>query len=349
MTDSTVFEKMASMDHEQVIYCYDERTGLRAIIAIHNTTLGPGLGGTRMWHYDSEQEALTDVLRLSRGMTYKAAVSGLPLGGAKAVILGDSRRDKTPELFHKYGEFIDRLGGKFITAEDVGMTPLEIDYLANSTKHVVGLPESKGGSGDPSPLTAFGVYMGMKAAAKHTYGNDSLNNKTILVQGLGNVGRQLVILLNKEGANIKVSDIFEDKIKAVEKFNVEVVDPEHLYEEKMDIYAPCALGATVNDLSLELMNCKIIAGSANNQLADEERHGRLLMDEGFIYAPDYVINAGGLINCYQELQGYSRKKAMELTENIYNETLSILQTASKKKMPTYLVANEIAEKRFKRK
>jgi leucine dehydrogenase len=348
MGDSTIFGQMTDMDHEEVVFCYDKRTGLRAIIAIHNTILGPGLGGTRMWHYDTEQAALTDVLRLSRGMTYKAAIAGLPLGGAKAVILGDSRRDKTPELFHRYGEFIDRFGGKFVTAEDIGMTTTEIDYLSTSTKHVVGLPENKGGGGDPSPVTAYGVYMGMKAAAKQTYGSDSLEGLTVLVQGLGNVGRQLIVLLDKEGAKIKVSDIFEDKIKSVSKFNIEVVNPEHIYEEKMDIYAPCALGATINDLSLELMDCKIIAGSANNQLANEERHGKLLTEEGFIYAPDYLINAGGLINCHQEIIGYNRMTAMSKTEKIYDETLAILKKSARTNKPTYLVANEIAEKRFKR-
>jgi leucine dehydrogenase len=348
MADSTIFGKIKDMDHEEVVHCYDKRTGLRAIIAIHNTTLGPGLGGTRMWRYDTEEEALVDVLRLSRGMTYKAAIAGLPLGGAKAVILGNPRKDKTPALFQRYGEFIDRFGGKFVTAEDMGMSTTEIDYLSQATKHVVGLPETKGGSGDPSPVTAYGVYMGMKAAAKFTYGADSLNGLTVLVQGLGNVGKQLVALLNKEGARIKVSDIFDDKIKAVSKFNVEVVNPEDLFEEKMDIYAPCALGATVNDLSLESMDCKIIAGSANNQLADEKRHGQLLTEKGVVYAPDYLINAGGLINCYQDLVGYDRKIAMTKTERIYDETLKILQDSSKTKRPTYMIANKIAESRFKR-
>ncbi len=341
-----VLSKMALKDHEQIVFCQDNATGLKAIIAVHNTVLGPALGGTRMWTYENEVEALRDVMRLSRGMTYKASISGLNLGGGKAVIIGDSRTMKSEALIRRFGKFVDSLGGKYITAEDVGMSPKDMEYIHMETDHVAGLPDFLGGGGDPSPVTAYGVYMGMKASAKKVYGNDSLEGKTVMVQGAGHVGYYLVEYLKKENANVKVADIFEDRIAKVTKsFDVEVVDPELVYNEAMDIYAPCALGATVNDDTLPKLQCSIIAGAANNQLANEDIHGQSVRDKGMIYAPDFVINAGGLINCYSELEGYNRDRALAEAENIYNTTLSIFDHSEKNGIPTYKSANILAEKR----
>ncbi len=345
--ENPIIRPMVDMDHEQVLFCQDKATGLRAIIAVHNTVLGPSLGGTRMWTYNNEMEALNDVLRLSRGMTYKSAISGLNLGGGKAVIIGDSRKHKSEALFRRFGQFVDSLGGKYITAEDVGITTRDIEYVSMETEHVAGLPEYRGGGGDPSPVTAYGVYMGMKAAVKHQSGNDNLAGKKVLVQGAGHVGQYLVELLVKEGAKVAISDIHEDRIKATKaKFAVEVVDADKVYDADMDIYAPCALGATINDDTLSRLRCSIIAGAANNQLAEEARHGAAVMEKGIIYAPDFLINAGGIINCYSEVIGYNRDMAYRQTEDIYQTTLNILQKSADEKIPTYLAANRMAEERI---
>jgi leucine dehydrogenase len=346
--ESTVLEQMSLNEHEQVVFCTDKASGLKAIIAIHNTVLGPALGGTRMWTYDNEAQALNDVLRLSRGMSYKASISGLNLGGGKAVIIGDSRTLKNEALMRRFGKFVDSLGGKYITAEDVGMSPIDMEYIHYETDHVVGIPESLGGGGDPSPVTAYGVYMGMKASAKKAYGTDALEGKKVVVQGAGHVGQYLIDLLVKDGAKVAVSDIFDDKIKQVtSKHNgVEVVSANDIYNAEMDIYAPCALGATVNDETLPKLKCKIIAGAANNQLANEVEHGKRVKEMGVIYAPDFLINAGGLINCFSELEGYNRDRAFSKTESIYDTTLNIFDYAEKHDIPTYKAANELAEKRI---
>jgi len=343
-----IFNQIASMGHEQVVFCHDEKTGLRAIIAIHNTVLGPALGGTRMWQYASDLDALTDALRLSEGMTYKAAVAGLNLGGGKAVILGDSRKDKSEAYFRRYGKFVDSLGGKYITAEDVGTSKQDMEWIAMETKSVSGLPEHKGGSGDPSPVTAYGVYMGVKASAKQVYGNDSLNGKKVMVQGAGNVGRYLIDNLIKEGAIVYVSDIFEDQLQKITSVHgaVQVIAPEKVYDVDMDIYAPCALGATINDETIGRLKCAIVAGGANNQLKDTEKHMKMLMDRNILYAPDFVINAGGLINVYSELEGYNRQNAMSKTENIYNQTLAIFETAKTEGISTLQAAQKLAERRI---
>lgn len=349
MRENPVIAPMADMDHEQVLFCQDKATGLRAIIAIHNTVLGPSLGGTRMWPYQSEMEALNDVLRLSRGMTYKSAISGLNLGGGKAVIIGDSRTDKNEALFRRFGQFVDSQGGKYITAEDVGISTRDIEWVSMETEHVAGLPEYRGGGGDPSPVTAYGVYMGMKAAVKYQSGNDSLTGKKVLVQGAGHVGQFLVELLVKEGAKVMISDIHEDKILATRsKHAVEVIDPDKVYEVDMDIYSPCALGATVNDETLQQLKCSVIAGAANNQLADESIHGATVMEKGIIYAPDFLINAGGIINCYSEVIGYNRDMAYSQTENIYNTALDIFRKSAEEGIPTYLAANRMAEERIEK-
>jgi leucine dehydrogenase len=339
--------QMSIFDHEQVVFCNDNTTGLKAIIAIHNTTLGPALGGTRMWPYATEAEALTDVLRLSRGMTYKAAVAGLNLGGGKAVIIADSRKDKSEALMRRFGKFVDSLGGKYITAEDVGITSRDMEHVLMETKHVSGIPPALGGSGDPSPVTAFGVYMGMKASAKERWSNDSLAGKKVLVQGVGNVGSHLVDHLMKEGAKVYIADIFEDRINAVKKAHpsVEVVNGDGIYDLDIDIYAPCALGATVNSDTLSRLKCAIICGAANNQLADENVHGKIVMEKGILYAPDFVVNAGGLINVYSEVAHFGREYALAQAENIYQTTAGIFALAKKENIPTYMAANRTAEAR----
>jgi leucine dehydrogenase len=344
-----VLTQMSTFDHEQVVFCNDNETGLKAIIAIHNTVLGPALGGTRMWMYNNEQEALNDVLRLSRGMTYKAAISGLNLGGGKAVIIGNSKTDKSEALMRRFGKFVNSLGGKYITAEDVGIGTKDMEFVMQETKHVTGIPESYGGGGDPSPVTAYGVYMGMKASAKELWGNDSLSGKKILVQGIGHVGEYLVKHLTDEGAKVYINDINEVRLKEIAAmFKCEVVNGDSCYDLDIDIYAPCALGATINDETIKRLKCAIIAGAANNQLADEMIHGQALMDKGVLWAPDFLINAGGLINVYSELQGkgYNRERALNQASKIYDTTLDILHTSKKENIPTIAAAKRIAEKRI---
>lgn len=344
LADNPVIERMSKYDHEQLLFCNDNATGLKAIIAVHNTTLGPALGGTRMWNYNNELEALNDVLRLSRGMTYKNSISGLNLGGGKAVIIGDSRSQKSEALFRRFGKFVESLGGKYITAEDVGISPQDMTWVNMETNNVVGLP---GKSGDPSPVTAYGVYMGMKAAAKVQFGSDSLAGKKVAVQGVGHVGEYLVSHLAKEGAKIYISDIHEDTLKAVaEKYGAEVVGLNDIYSVDMDIYAPCALGATVNDDTLAQLNCSIIAGAANNQLKDETIHGEAVKDKGIIYVPDFMLNAGGVINCYAEVKGLSSEWAMGKAEEIYNTSLNIINRSMSDNVPTYKIANKMAEERI---
>lgn len=344
---TTVLGQMTEMEHEQVVFCNDKETGLKAIIAIHNTVLGPALGGTRMWNYSSEAEALNDVLRLSRGMSYKAAISGLNLGGGKAVIIGDSYNDKSEALFRRFGKFVDSLGGKYITAEDVGISPKDMEYVHMETNHVSGLPQSLGGSGDPSPVTAYGVYMGMKACSKEVWGKDSLNGKTVLVQGVGHVGENLVKYVTEEGAKAIITDINEDRLKRVaETYGADVVLGDGIYDLDMDIYAPCALGATVNTDTINRLNCSVISGAANNQLEDENVHGQMLMDKGIVYGPDFLINAGGLINVNSEVYGLSRERAMEMTENIYTSTVDILKMSKQENIPTSEAAMRIARTRI---
>lgn len=343
-----LFGKVAEMGHEQVVFCHDEATGLKAIIGIHNTVLGPALGGTRMWNYASEQEALTDVLRLSRGMTFKAAISGLNLGGGKAVIIGDANTMKTEAFLRRFGKFVNSLNGKYYTAEDVNMKTSDMEYIGMETKYVTGLPESMGGGGDPSPVTAFGVFMGMKAAAKKVYGTDNLAGKKVAVQGVGQVGMHLVEHLVKEGAKVFITDIAEEKVKSMaQKLGVQGVSMDAIYDVDMDIYAPCALGATVNDDTIPRLKCSIIAGAANNQLKDEVKHGYMLLDRSITYAPDFLINAGGLINVYNEYLGnYNRDRVYAKAEKIYDTCLSILNLADNEKISTQEAAIQLAEKRI---
>ncbi|MCE3294971.1 MAG: leucine dehydrogenase [Crocinitomicaceae bacterium] len=344
LAENPVIAQMSKFNHEQLLFCNDNETGLKAIIAVHNTVLGPALGGTRMWMYNNEMDALTDVLRLSRGMTYKNAISGLNLGGGKAVIIGDSRSMKSEALFRRFGKFVNSLGGKYITAEDVGISPIDMTWVNMETDHVVGLP---GKSGDPSPVTAHGVYVGMKACAHEQYGTDSLSGKKVLVQGVGHVGEYLVASLAKEGAKIYISDIHEETLKRVAStYGATVVGINEVYDVDMDIYAPCALGATVNDDTLSRLKCSIIAGAANNQLANESVHGVKVMEKGIIYAPDFALNAGGVINCYSEVKSLQSSWALNKAEEIYTTISNIVKRSKNEGIPTYQIANKMAEERI---
>lgn len=334
-------------EHEEVVFCYDKNVGLKAIIAIHNTSLGPALGGTRMWNYKTEEEALTDVLRLSKGMTYKAAAAGLNLGGGKAVIIGDPKTQKSEGLFRAFGQFVNSLNGKYITAEDVGTGVNDMEHVFMETPWVTGIPKDFGGSGDPSPYTAHGVLMGIKAAANEKFGTDSLKGMRIAVQGLGNVGSNLVKYLSEEGAKVIVSDIDQARVKFHhDAYKVEVVAPDQILGIDCDIQAPCALGAIVNDQTITKFKCKVIAGGANNQLA-EARHGDQLRELGILYAPDYVVNAGGLMNVFVELEGYSPDRAFEKTRKVYDNVKKVIEIAKRDNIGTHLAADRLAEERIK--
>ena len=342
-----VFGQLSFDDHEQIVFCNDKDTGLKAIIGIHNSVMGPALGGTRMFNYSNEWEALNDVLRLSRGMTFKSAITGLNIGGGKAVIIGDAKTQKTPELMRKFGEFVHSLSGRYITAEDVGMETADMDLVRDVTPYVTGISEERGGAGNPSPVTAFGVYMGMKAAAKQQFGSDVLTGKKVLVQGIGHVGEALVDYLTKEGALVTISDINEERLCEVgKKYNATVYSGTDVYAEEVDIYAPCAMGATINDATVHKIKAKVIAGAANNQLANEVVHGAILQERGILYAPDFLINAGGIINVYAELAHYGKAEIMAKTENIYNTTLEIFDFAIANKMTTHQAALTIAQQRI---
>ncbi|MCT4623203.1 MAG: leucine dehydrogenase [Schleiferiaceae bacterium] len=345
-TAKGIFGNASFKAHEQVVFCQDEETGLKAIIGIHSTTLGPALGGTRMWNYSSEFDAIQDVLRLSRGMSFKAAISGLDLGGGKAVIIGDARKDKNEAMMRKFGQFVDSLSGRYITAEDVGISTKDMEYVKMETDHVTGIPVSMGGSGDPSPYTAYGVFMGMKASANFKWGSDSIEGKTVVVQGVGHVGETVVKHATEAGAKVIINDIYDDILENVaSKFNAEIYKGD-IYDLDMDIYAPCALGATVNDDTIGRLKCEVIAGAANNQLALENKHGMMLKERGIVYAPDFLINAGGLINVNSEIAKYDTDEVMKRTENIYNTTLQILNESDSLEITTHQAALKIAQERI---
>lgn len=346
-TNFPLFSNLQSAGHEQVVVCSQPDVGLKAIIAVHNTTLGPALGGTRMWMYQNEEEAMRDVLRLSRGMTYKAAISGLNLGGGKAVIIGDPHTDKNEHLFRAFGRFVDSLGGRYITAEDVGMTEQEMEWIYSETKYVTGIPKSMGGSGDPSPVTAYGVYMGMKAAAKRAYGSDSLKGKRVAIQGAGNVASHLARYIAKENAKLFVTDIYRKKAESLAaEISATYVEPDDIYSLDVDIFSPCALGGVINDDTLPVLKCDVIAGAANNILDDESKHAERLDELGIIYAPDYVINAGGIINISSELEGYNEELAMRKTSRIYDSVTDILDYANTHTITTLEASNRLAEERI---
>ncbi|WP_299007337.1 Glu/Leu/Phe/Val dehydrogenase [uncultured Tenacibaculum sp.] len=347
LKNDPVFGQLSFDNHEQIVFCNDEDTGLKAIIGIHNTTLGPALGGTRMWQYKSEWEALNDVLRLSRGMTYKSAVTGLNLGGGKAVIIGDAKTQKNDALMRKFGEFVNSLSGKYITAEDVGMETRDMDIIREVTPHVTGVSEAIGGSGNPSPVTAYGVYMGMKAAAKYKFGTENLDGKKVLVQGVGHVGETLVKHITDEGAQVILNDINEARLEELsKKYGAKVVLGNDIFGLDLDIYAPCALGATLNDESIAQLKAQVVAGAANNQLANELKHGTMLKERGIAYAPDFLINAGGIINVYAEVEGYDKAESLKRTENIYNTTLEIFNLSEKENITTHQAAFNIAQARI---
>lgn len=341
-----IFTYMEEYDYEQLVFCQDKNSGLKAIIAIHDTTLGPALGGTRMWTYGTEEEAIEDALRLAKGMTYKNAAAGLELGGGKTVIMGDPKTDKNPEMFRAFGRYIQSLNGRYITAEDVGTTVADMDLIHMETDYVTGISAEFGSSGNPSPVTGYGVYTGMKAAAKAAFGSDSLEGKTVAVQGVGNVAYTVCEYLHKEGANLIVTDINKEAVnRAVEAFGAKAVDPDDIYGVDCDIYAPCALGAVINDDTIPQLKAKVIAGSANNQLKTNE-HGDMIYEKGIVYAPDYVINSGGVINVADELNGYNENRAMRKVETIYDNLMKIFEISKRDQIPTYLAADRMAEERI---
>ena len=343
-----IFEYMEKYGYEQLVFCHDKTSGLRAIIAIHDTTLGPALGGTRMWNYENEDDAILDVLRLARGMTYKAAAAGLNLGGGKAVIIGDAKKDKSEEMWRAFGRFVQSLNGRYITAEDVGTTVQDMDLVNLETDYVTGVSASSGSSGNPSPKTAFGVYRGMQAAVNEVWGTDDIGGKVVAVQGVGNVGYYLCKHLHDAGAKLVVCDINQEALeRAVQEFGAEVVDPEEIYDVNCDIFAPCALGAIINDKTIQRLKCKVIAGSANNMLA-EDRHGDMLQEMGIIYAPDYVINAGGLMNVADELKGYNEERALEKISTIYDNIARVIAISKRDNIPTYKAADRMAEERIEK-
>lgn len=346
--EANVFAMIEPMGHEQVMYFNDAETGLKGIIGIHNTVLGPSLGGCRIWNYENESDALWDVLRLSRGMTFKSSISGINLGGGKAVIIGNPKVKRDEAFWRRFGRFVNSLNGNYITAEDVGTSTDVMSIVMQETKHVTGKPISAGGTGDPSPFTAYGVFLGIKASVKQLTGSDSMEGKTVAVQGVGHVGYYLVGHLVKAGAKIYVCDINQANLDSVTKEypSVQVVSPNEIYGLDVDIYAPCALGATINGDTINKLKCSIIAGAANNQLADENVHGHLLLDKGIIYAPDFLINAGGVINCYREIHNLSEQQTMELIDNIYSRTLQIFEKSAKEKIPTQEAAIRIAVERI---
>ncbi|MDX8046492.1 Glu/Leu/Phe/Val dehydrogenase dimerization domain-containing protein [Gracilibacillus sp. S3-1-1] len=343
-----IFDKLAQYDYEQLVFCQDEETGLKAIIAIHDTTLGPSLGGLRIWPYQSDEEAIIDVLRLSRGMTYKSAISDLNLGGGKAVIIGDPKEIKSEELFRTFGRFIEGLNGRYITGEDVGSTVEDMETIRKETKYATGVSPELGGCGNPSPFTAHGVYKGIKSAALKAFGTDDLTGKTIAVQGVGNVAYNLCRKLHEDGANLVVSDINKDNVqKAVTEFGATEVDVDAIYDVDCDIFAPCAMGASINDDTIARLKAKVVAGAANNQLKDA-RHGELLQEKGIVYAPDYVVNAGGIIAIEDALHGFEHERAMEKIDAIYDKVQQIFEYAEKENVATNIAADRLAEERIRK-
>lgn len=342
-----IFERVKGYGHEQVVFFQDKTSGLKAIVAIHDTTLGPALGGCRMWSYASDEEALIDVLRLSQGMTYKAAAAGLKLGGGKAVIIGDPKKDKSEILFRAFGKCVNTLNGRYITAEDVGTDVNDMEFIYMETPYVTGVDQALGGSGDPAPFTAYGVLQGMKASIEAKLRTSSFAGVKVAVQGLGHVGWHLTKLLRDEGATIIATDIDpEICAKAKKELGVaEIVDPNEIYDVTADVFAPCALGAIINDQTVERLKVKVVSGAANNQLK-EDRHGEILARRKILYMPDYVINAGGLINVYVELEGYSRDRAIRLCRNIYYNCKTVYEISEKEGMPTYRAADRMVEKRI---
>ncbi len=341
-----IFDKMNEHDYEQLIFMNDSETGLRAITCIHNTVLGPAIGGMRVWKYENEEDAIEDVIRLARGMTYKNAAAGIWSGGAKTVVMIDDEHPKTEAMLRSLGRYIDAMGGRYITAEDVGTTEEDMDHVYQETNYVLGTNMKPGTSGNPSPSTARGVYMSMKAAANEKYGDESLKNKKILIQGLGHVGEVIAQYLKEEGAKISVSDINPKAIEKARDLGYDIVDPDKMWDWEGNIYCPCALGATVNDETIPQMKFDIICGSANNQLA-EERHGEMLAEKGILYAPDFIVNAGGVVHCHDELYGgFNRERANKKIDLIGKQISKVFEIAKEEGIPTNIAANRLAERRI---
>lgn len=342
-----LFDTLAEMGHEQVVVCSDPSAGYRGIIAIHNTTLGPALGGTRFWQYATDEEAIVDALRLSRGMTYKNAVAGLNLGGGKSVIIGDNRTARREMIFRAHGRFVDSLGGRYVTAEDVGTSTTDMDFVHMETDYVAGLA---GKSGDPSPVTAHGVFRSIQASALFRWGSDELEGKTVSLQGCGNVGRYLAKELLRAGAKLLVSDIDPDRvgrlIAETDSKDVRAVEGDEIFSAQADIFAPCALGGIINDTTIPKLRVEIVAGAANNQLL-EARHGDMLEERDILYAPDYVANAGGVINVYSELANWDSKRSFRKADEIYDTILGVYEIAKADGVPTYQAADRLAERRLK--
>lgn len=343
-----IYQAIKKGNYEQVVICYEPSVKLEMIVVIHNTVLGPSLGGLRMWLYANEDEAIRDCMRLARGMTYKAAAAGLDVGGGKSVVIADPKKDKTEALLRTIGKFVNSLNGRYIIAEDVGTTVEDMEQAHKETDFVVGLPESMGGGGDPSPVTAYGTFEGLKACLEEVYGDPSIKGKAVAVQGVGKVGYALARMLHEAGAKLILTDIDQEKLKkAVREFKAKAVSTEEIYKASCDVFAPCALGGIINAQTIPKLKCKIVAGSANNVLK-ESGDGLLLHKRGVLYAPDYVINAGGLINVVCEREGYNRQNAMRRTRKIYNTLKKLIARSKKENIPTSQVADKIAEARIEK-
>ena len=341
-----ILNYMAEHGHEQLIVCSEASVELKAFIAIHDTTLGPAVGGLRIWPHDTEEEAMLDVLRLSRAMTYKSAAADLPLGGGKALIMADPQKEKPEALLRSFARYVDTMAGRFIVTTDLGATTRDLEYIALETDYVAGLPTSLGGSGETSVLTGLGIYVGMKACAKAVWGPDSLSGKTVAMQGFGKVARYTARHLLKEGARLVTSDVYEGALRKAREIGASVVAPEEIYDVPCDIFSPCALGGVINSETIPRLKCSIVAGGANNQLLDDE-DGEELQRRGILYAPDYIINAGGIINVACEVSGdYSVDRATEMTERIYGTTERVLSIASKDAISTAKAADRLAEERI---
>ncbi len=342
----SIFTSLNEGGHEQLIYCNDKELGLKAIIGIHNTVLGPAMGGTRMWNYSSDEEALTDVINLSKAMSYKSSLAGLNAGGGKAVIIGDPKI-KTKKFIKRYAEFLNDLKGKYWTAQDVNMTSEDIVNIKETSKYVVGLPKDHGGLGDSSVPTAYGVYLGMKSAVMNVTGNDSLLDKKIFVQGVGKVGSKLIDYLIKEGSKVYAYDVNKSNLERLNKSRITILNEENLYKNRYDIYSPCALGGAVNKDSVNHMECDIIAGAANNQISDEDIVLPKLKEKNILFIPDFLINAGGIISVYHEqINDLDSKKVMDMTSDIYNKVTDVLKFSSQNNISTFQAAVELAKDRI---
>ena len=343
--DNSIFDLMERHDYENIIFCQEKTLGLRAIIVIHDTTLGPAAGGIRMWPYENEADAIQDAVRLARGMTYKCAAIGLPYGGGKCVILGDPKRDKTEGMLRGLARFINRLGGLYLTGEDVGTTLGDMEIMRNETPYVVTVPEVMGGPGDSAPATAFGVFQGMRACLRVVYGSPLTQGRTVAIQGVEAVGKDLVRHLVEAGATVTIADVDQEKVSAVAaKYNVKVVQPDEIEGLDVDLFSQCAMGAILNDQAIAQLHCKIVCGSANNQLA-EERHGDLLAQKEILYAPDYIVNAGGVVSSLDSFSpgGFNRQRAMDKVSRIYKTMSTIIAIALEQHIPTYRAADVVAE------